>query len=821
MTTTSLPVTPLLPELAARLPLEAVVLQAPPGAGKSTALPLYLLRHGDYRRIILVQPRRLAAVSIARYLAQQLGEAVGDQIGYQVRQERKSSSRTRLLVVTEGILTRLLQSDPALDGCDLVIFDEFHERNLHSDLGLALTLESRELRPQLQLLVMSATLPAATLADWLRAQGAECAVMQSEGRQYPVELSYQPPAREQPWLDKVIEVVKQVATKANGDLLVFLPGQAEIRRMQMALAAAPGMQVLPLHGGLTMSEQERVLAPLTSRDTKVVLATNIAETSLTLDGIEWVIDSGRERQAQFRPRYQVTQLITRRISRAAATQRAGRAGRTQAGFCVRVWSESEMQSLAEYRPADIEQQDLTELVLEVAVWGSQVADMAWFTPPNPGHADSARATLQLRGALDRSGKATPQGQQLSEYATDVAYAALLHQSQSESVARQIAAAWVVAMHEEREFGDWHEVTSALGAFQQAPKQFARTLRRFEHWCRRLQVAVDTAAVTVAEVYWALVHLYPERLAQRREQGGGYLLANGAGVVWPGHAQSQAAYLLVNQVSFSEQHSSGVIRQFLEIDENTLLQDFAPYLESHSVLAWRGADGGLEKQHQRRVGAIVLQQRPDSAAISAEERVQALIEYVRGRGLSCLQWDARSLQLQRRLVAWTVHRGVSTMRFDDDSLLASLETWAAPYWQSIRTRRELQAWTPFAALKAQLDYTQWQQVESALPDSWRAPSGRAHRIEYQADGTALVALKLQEVFGTPQTPMLNQGRLPLTFDLLSPAGRLLQRTQDLAAFWAGAYVEVRKEMRGRYPKHPWPDDPATATATHLTKRALKS
>lgn len=817
----SLPVLPLLPELAERLPFEAVVLQAPPGAGKSTALPLYLLRHGNYQRIILVQPRRLAAVSIARYLSQQLGETVGEQVGYQVRQERKQGPRTRLLVVTEGILTRLLQRDPALDGCDLVIFDEFHERNLHSDLGLALALECRELNPELQLLVMSATLPAAALAEWLAEQGTVCKVMQSEGRQYPVEVSYQPPARGQRWLDKVVDVVRQVVQHAEGDVLVFLPGQGEIKQVQMALAGAPGMQLLPLHGGLSMAEQERVLAPLGTSYCKVVLATNIAETSLTLDGVQWVVDSGRERQAQYRPKYQVTQLITRRISRAAATQRAGRAGRTQAGFCVRVWSESEMQSLAEYRPADIEQQDLTELALEVAVWGSQVEDMAWFTPPNPGHTQSARDQLQLRGALDAAGIATKHGHHLSEYGTDVAYASLLQRAQHEHSGRRLASAWLVAVQEERELADQQDVTEAWRVFAQSPGQFPRTQRRLQHWCKRLRVAPDEGGVTAAELRWACIHLYPERLAQRRAEGGGYLLANGAGVVWPQHALSQANYLLVNQVSFNEQHSSGVIRQYIELDAASLQADCSDYITDGVALVWRGTDGGLEKQNLRRVGAMVLEQRPSREAVTDAERLDALAAYVRERGLACLQWDAKAVQLQRRLQAWALHQQRSDCQFDDASLLSNLEQWAVPFWQTIRTRRQLQAWSPFTALQSQLDYVTWQQLEAALPESWRAPSGRKHRIEYQADGSALVALKLQEVFGTPQTPMLNHGRLSLTFDLLSPAGRLLQRTRDLGAFWQGAYPEVRKEMRGRYPKHPWPEDPAAAMATHLTKRALKS
>ncbi|RUO24287.1 ATP-dependent helicase HrpB [Aliidiomarina minuta] len=814
-----LPVLALLPDLVKQLETQAVVLQAPPGAGKSTALPLYLLQKmATQGRIILVQPRRLAAVSIANFLAQQLNQEVGQQIGYQVRQQRRAGPDTRLLVVTEGILTRMLQSDPELSGTDLVIFDEFHERNLHSDLGLALFLESRQLRPELGLLVMSATLPAQALASWLQQQNISCHVLQSEGRQFPVEISYQPPTAQQPWLQKAVQVTQQAIASDYQGILVFLPGQAEIRRLQQQLQGSADLQVFALHGGLSLQQQNQVITPLPEGQRKLVLSTNIAETSLTLPGIGLVIDCGRERQAQYIPKYRLTRLITRRIAQAAATQRAGRAGRTGPGACIRVWSEDDWHSMAEYRPADIEQQDLTELLLEVAVWGSRVEDMAWFTAPNSGHLQSAKDTLQQIDALDDQGQATALGKQLSELGSDLRGALTLLKCEQQQRHLLPLAALLVASIEEQEQRDFHDVHSALQAVAATPQRWPRTQRRWLYWCARLKIKAHIGKWQARDLAWLLLQMFPDRVAAKRASGKDYQLATGAGLIWERDSMTSADWLIVVQVTFNERRSDGIIRQFLPLHEDWAAALLGDLTSVHTLARWRSDKGGLEKVEQLRLGALVVSERALPGEISAEQRVQALLNETQTRGLQIFNWDEASAQLLRRLRIWADQQ--SELDVSDDWLLQNLDSWAAPFWLALRTRSELSQWRPHNALRQLLSYAEQQRLDRELPTHWHAPSGRQHKIIYQQDGAAVVALKLQEVFGTPQTPLLAQGQLALTFDLLSPAGRLLQRTRDLAAFWQNAYLEVKKEMRGRYPKHPWPEDPEQAQASHLTTRALK-
>ncbi|MCC5880252.1 MAG: ATP-dependent helicase HrpB [Idiomarina sp.] len=823
-----LPVSDILVPLQQALTRSAVVLQAPPGAGKSTALPLSLLQAFPTKRWILVQPRRLAALSIAEFIASRLNEPCGQTVGYQVRQDAKRSARTRLLVVTEGILTRMLQTDPMLSDIDGVIFDEFHERNLHSDLGLALTLETRQLRPELALLVMSATLPAQALADWMAGHGTEAEVLQSEGRQYAVDIEYQPPRQAQSYLEKTADVVNFIIREypQNRGVLVFLPGQSEIRRVMQAVAASSTdsqVELLALHGGLTLSEQQGVTATQRTEQRRVIFTTNIAETSLTIAGIDWVVDSGRERQALYRPKYHTTELMTRRVARAAAIQRAGRAGRTGPGRCTRIYAPSDYQGMAEYRPADIEQQDLTDLVLQVACWGSAMDEMAWFTPPNAGHVASAQQWLRGVGALNDRDQATSQGQALLSYAADVRYAQAF--SAAQETATLTALALLVAMDEERE-SETLNLADAVEDVLTQKAQFPRTWRRYRHWCRQLKLECTTHCAGDSLIKAALC-LYPLGLARQRKETDYYTLATGAGVGWPANTAvsmslKAAPWLLVSGLSMHQDMQHGVIRQCLALSADQVSQlmehDFAQRVEQHSVVEWRSERGGLHKVDQRCYFALELQRKPSPVQVSGEERLAALVLEVQRNGLSMLNWDARSVQIQRRLALWATH-SQDAPQVDDEHLLETLHHWAVPYWHHIENRPALSNWSPGDALMSLLPYPQQQSFNQALPTHWQAPSGRAHLIEYQADGSALVALKLQEVFGSPSSPTVLNGRLPLTLDLLSPAKRPLQRTSDLAAFWAGSYIHVKKEMRGRYPKHPWPDDPAQAQATHLTKKAM--
>lgn len=814
MSQNKLPVYSLLPQLNEALRQHAVVLQAPPGAGKSTALPLYLLEHNPQWRLILVQPRRLAALSIASYLAACLGESVGQRIGYQIRGDGKHSAQTRLLVVTEGILTRMLQSDPELKEFDGVLFDEFHERNLQCDLALALYLESCQLRPDLRLLVMSATLPGRELAVWLESHNCQADVFETEGRQYDVCVYYRPAAAQsQGHSAHVAKTVLEARAQGGKRILVFLPGQREIRQVAAQL---PGdIEVATLHGGLNLRDQQSAIA-LSGADCKVILTTNIAETSLTIDGIDAVIDSGRERQALFRPKYQSTELITRRISKAAAIQRAGRAGRTKAGSCYRLYSESDFQAMAEYRPADIEQQDLTNVVLEVANWGSEVDALAWFTAPNKGHVEAGKAYLQRIGALTEKGIITALGQKLGDYSTDIESAGLLLWAANKDMPVRALATLLVAHSEEREAAQ-SDLELALRHVLAQPTAYPKTWRRYRYWCQVLECKPLKEFNTEALVSCAL-HFKPFGVAQQRPDNPGlFILASGAGAELNDSGSTDGEYCIVTDISFHQNRANGVIRQSLRVDKGSVQTELSAYLQQSSEMLWRGEKKRLVSESVTRLGALVIHRRPEANRPTAEQLGQALIDWVQEHGVQLFNWQDEDIQLLRRLRLWAAENAVEL--FNDAWLLKNLEQWALPFWGGIEDLSSLQRWRPGTALLAVLDFSQQQALATQFPIQWHAPSGRGHSVSYQEDGSAVVQLKLQEVFGATQSPVIGRQNRPLILELLSPAGRPLQRTSDLAAFWQNGYIAVSKEMRGRYPKHPWPDDPATAVATHLTKKAL--
>lgn len=821
MSHTELPVNRILPQLNDALRRQAVVLQAPPGAGKSTALPLYLLEQNPQWRLILVQPRRLAALSIASYLAGCCGESVGQRIGYQIRGDGKHSARTRLLVVTEGVLTRMLQADPELSGFDGVLFDEFHERNLHCDLALALYLESCQLRPQLRLLVMSATLPAAELATWLGSHQCPAEVFEAHGRQYEVSIHYRPLTVQRGTQQvnnaqvaaHVVRTVVEARDNGARRILVFLPGQADIHRVKEQLPTE--FEVAALHGGLNLSAQQAAIR-VSDAACKVILSTNIAETSLTIDGIDAVIDSGRERQALFRPKYQSTELMTRRISKAAAIQRSGRAGRTQAGVCYRLYSQSDYQAMADYRPADIEQQDLSALVLEIAHWGSEVEALAWFTPPNAGHIQAARTYLSRIGALTSQGVITALGQQLSQYATDIDYARLLLWAQAQSPEQQGLGALLVAHGEERE-AEQIDLELALRDVLARPGAYPRTWRRYRYWCGQLTCTPLSGFSSEALMRCALQYKPFGVARQRPDRPGQYILASGAGADLAQPDNSGADYRVVTQISFHQDRANGVIRQSLVVDKDLIETQLAEYLQRSDEVVWRGERQRLACQRTITLGALVLQQRPAPTPPDAQQISAALTAWVGEQGLAVFNWQSEDTQLLHRLRLWAAEN--DDTRFTDNWLITNLEQWAQPFWTTINDLYSLRRWRPGTALRALLEFTQQQQLDQYFPPRWQAPSGRSHPVNYHADGSAVVQLKLQEVFGIAHSPTVGRQRRPLILELLSPAGRPLQRTSDLAAFWQNGYVAVSKEMRGRYPKHPWPQDPANALATHLTKKAL--
>ena len=833
----TLPVAQILEPLYKALEQAPVVLQAPPGAGKSTLLPLSLLQRFPEHRWILVQPRRLAALSIANFISKQLGEPVGQQVGYQIRQQSRRSPATRLLVVTEGILTRMLQTDPALSEFDGVIFDEFHERNLHSDLGLALVLETMQLREDLKLLVMSATLPAEALASWLDSHGAHAQVLRSEGRQFPVEIDYRPPASDHAaqrgvanYLQTTVQVVHEIIEQSPSyrGILVFLPGQREIHQVRdeitRRLADRDVIDIVALHGALTLPQQQQAMAPITAQGKRrVILATNIAETSLTIDGIDWVIDSGRERQAVYRTNYQISELVTRRIAKAAATQRAGRAGRTGPGRCTRIYSTSDWHGMAEYRPADIEQQDLTSLVVQVASWGSSPDQLAWFSPPNRGHLDSAQSWLLSIGALNDAGQLSPYGRKLAAFPGDPRYGHALLQAQHDTELAQAVCA-LIGIDEAREQRQM-DLMEAVEGLLTGRQDWHKSRQRMQAWLTQQGLPAPDYVSDESTIKAALL-VWPLGLAKKRPSRAGYQLASGMGAEWPARyvgSMTSSPWLVISGLSLHESQRNGRIQQAAPISDELLKQLTRELLENQlrhdEVVRWSSAKGGLRKYDVTAYHQLILTEHESQSAITAEQRTAAYVDYVQRHGLTVLDWNEASIQLVRRATLFDQFNNRKP-RFSEARLQATLLDWAAPYWNTIMSLRELSAWQPYTALLQQLDYAEQQELERLLPRTWTAPSGRQHPIAYQDDGSALVSLKLQEVFGTAQTPTLLHGAVPLTLVLLSPAGRPLQRTSDLAGFWQGAYSAVKKEMRGRYPKHPWPDDPVGATATHLTKRALK-
>jgi ATP-dependent helicase HrpB len=808
MSAEQLPISALIPAVLQQLPQSRLVLEAPPGAGKSTALPLALLGAQAWQgqRILLLQPRRIAALSIARYLAAQLGEPVGQQVGYHVRGDQQLSASTRLVVLTEGMFTQYLQRDPELAGVGLVIFDEFHERNLASDLGLAMLLESLQLRPDLSLLVMSATLPASAIAAWL----GDATVLTTAGRSYPVSIEYRPPAAHSPWLSQMPAVIHEGLRLAKQGVLVFLPGQAEIEQLSALLGELSGVTLLPLYSQLPLAQQQLVLEPPRADEKRLILATNIAETSLTIPAIDVVIDSGRERLAQFYPQHGISRLITRRISKASATQRAGRAGRLQAGHCLRLWASAEQAGLRDYQAAELETADLSDFLLECRRWGSEPQALRFYSPPNQAHLAAAHDLLQVLAICHAQGNLTSLGQQLAEFAGDVRLARIALWAKQQNPVVRAGMALLLAQLEQNNID--------ANRFPLPPQQLSGLLKqRWQYWLRALQAQaseVDLQQLPMVDLLWG----FADRIAQRRGSSSRYLLSYGGGARFHDlHTQAHSEWLLVLSLSLQEHQPDAIIRLAIPLSEADLKHPAIARIEEQQI-ELVGPQQRLQVVERERIGAIVIRQQPSQKPLSTVLRVQAWINLSRQQGIELWQWSAAAQQWLARVRLMARLHAAQWPDFSATVLLQQLEHWATPYWQTIATAEQLRQWSPLAALQARLSYAQQQQLDSECPSHWQAPSGRTHSIDY-SQAQPLVAVKLQEVFGEPVSPTIVQGQVTLTIDLLSPAGRLLQRTSDLASFWRNAYQQVKKEMRGRYPKHPWPDDPLQARASHLTKRHL--
>jgi ATP-dependent helicase HrpB len=836
-----LPIDEALPALRAALHSHhAAVLQAPPGAGKSTVVPLALL-HEDWvrgRRLIVLEPRRLAARAIATRMAVTLGEPPGATVGYRMRLDTRVSAATRIEVVTEGVLTRMLQDDPALEGVAAVIFDEFHERSLQADLGLALCLDARAtLAPQLRILVMSATLDVEPVAHLL----ADAPIVSSPGRAFPVETRYAgngppllvgagPRAPESPE-QLVARIVRRALRETQGDLLVFLPGAREIRRVQSLLQdLGPAVTVLPLYGELGADEQDAALAPARSGLRKIVLATNIAETSLTIPGVQVVVDCGLMRRARFDPVTGMGRLETQRISRASAEQRQGRAGRTAAGVCYRAWSEGAHAALPAFTPAEILDADLAPLALELASWGTRdPAELRWLDAPPGSQLGSARALLVRLDALDAGQRITAHGREMARLGVHPRLAHMLTRARPLGAVR--LGAELAALLSERDlmrgFGaaldadvrTRLELLHGAGAAAAADRgSLQRARRAARDLQRQLGRSEDEAGSDGADPGLLLAFAYPDRIGRRREGGEGrFILANGRGATFA-QAQSLSRQEFIVAVDLDDREREARILLACPITRADLMEHFAEHLHTSESVSWSSREQAVMARRHTQLGGLVLEDSP-LARVPEEPARAAMLAGVRELGIAALPWerDTRELQARIEFVRRALPAGDPWPQVSDDALLARLDEWLTPWLDGV-TRREHLARIPLAdALRMLLTYDQQRHLAQWAPTHLTVPSGSQVRIDYQDESAPAVSVKLQEVFGLPISPRLGPAQTPVTFRLLSPAQRPLQVTRDLASFWRGAYAEVRKDMRGRYPKHHWPENPLEAAPTRSTRR----
>ena len=808
-----------------------LLLQAPPGAGKTTRVPLALLQalagaSTPAPRLWMLEPRRLAAKAAAQRLAAELGERVGERVGYSVRLESCTSADTMLEVLTSGLFLRRLQADPELPGVGLVIIDEFHERGADTELALVLLRQARELlNPDLRLVVMSATLQIDALArDWPTAQ-----VLRSEGREHPVGVTHQSPRRDEPLprqLLRALELHWLERPEPRGTALVFVPGQKEIRQAQEAIAATgwgTAIEITPLHGNLPLGEQARAIGGSNTPAGKVVLATNIAESSLTIAGVELVADSGLTRRSRFDPGSGMDALVTMPASQASAEQRKGRAGRLGPGHCVRLWSQADQQRRSAFDLPELLEVDPVPLALQLALWGAPLGEgLPWLTAPSTAGLQEARQLLHDLGALDGAGQLSPHGRAMAKLGLHPRLAHML--LRAKELGWQELAASLAVLLSERDPLDRQQAGSDLGArlaWLQQPQRQNPLWQRLHQQRRALlqqlrsprtdrPPAAEAAALLLS---WA----YPERVALRRTEGDGrYLLRNGRGAALPAH-DPLAHHRALAVASVDGQGREARILLALPLAMETLQQLAEDAGTRVPQISWDGQAERVRCEQQLQLGALVLDRRPlqdpDPEAVLA-----VLMEQLGQRGLTLLPWSAASRQLQQRLQLAHCHRGDPWPACDDATLLERLEPWLAPQLLGLRSLEDLRQLDLETALWGDLPWERRQELEQLLPTSLAIASGRRARLDYR-EGRPVLAVKLQELFGTCSHPTVLAGALRVRLELLSPAGRPAAISEDLPHFWQHTYPEVRRELRGRYPRHPWPIDPSAAEATVLTKRQL--
>ncbi|NNA30303.1 MULTISPECIES: ATP-dependent helicase HrpB [Pseudomonas] len=838
----SLPIDEVLPALRHALTeRHEAVLEAPPGAGKTTRVPLALLNEPWLagQKIVMLEPRRLAARAAAERLASELGEKVGETVGYRIRLDSKVGPTTRIEVVTEGILTRRLQQDPALEDVGLLIFDEFHERSLDADLALALSLNGRELfrdEQPLKILLMSATLEGERLASVLD----DAPILRSEGRMYPVAMRWGRPFVPGEFIEpRVVQTVLDALNDETGSLLVFLPGQAEIRRVHQQLAQALESQsdilLCPLHGELELAAQRAAIEPAPSGLRKVVLATNIAETSLTIDGVRVVIDAGLARVPRFDPGSGMTRLDTQRISRASATQRAGRAGRLEPGVCYRLWSEDQHAQLAAYGTAEMMQADLAGLALQVARWGVSAQELVWLDAPPAASYAQALQLLERLGAMNpaspQGGTLTAHGEAMAELPAHPRIAHLLLRGQEWGLADM--ACYVAALLGERDIlrgagADVHSRLALLDGEARAARggqggvQRARQLARQYRAQLRGKPARPVADPEHPRWLGALLALaYPDRIAQQRKPGGAeYRLANGRAALFSEvDALMKQPWLVIADLGSRQGQREERIYLAAEFDPALLDDVLSEQVSVIDQLDWDEREGVLRAERQRKVGELVLSREP-LTGLDETARTQALVNLVRRKGLELLPWTPELRQWQARVgllrqLDLEAQGQSDWPDVSDAALLASLEDWLAPYLTRVSRLSHFASLDVSSIVHNRLPWPLPQRLEEQAPHHIKVPSGSSVRLDY-SEHPPILAVRLQELFGLADTPRIAGGRQVVKLHLLSPARRPVQVTQDLANFWRSTYAEVKKDLKGRYPKHYWPDDPLVAEATARIK-----
>ncbi|WP_379152827.1 ATP-dependent helicase HrpB [Paenibacillus sp. sgz5001063] len=825
-----LPIAQVLPELRNILNTSpAAVLIAEPGAGKTTGTPPAFLNEAwlDGKTILMLEPRRLAARSAASYIASSMGESVGQTVGYRMRGDTKVGKDTRIVVVTEGVLTRMLQSDPSLGDVGLVIFDEFHERSLHADLGLALTLEAQAvLREDLRILIMSATLDSGRVSALL----GDAPVVDCPGRVFPVETIYLQASGDKQLEQSAAAAVRRALAEQPGDVLVFLPGEREIRRTERELEGGdlpPGTVLRPLYGQLSQVQQDAAVAASVPGERKVVLATSIAETSLTFEGVRTVIDTGLRRTQMFSPRTGMPRLTTVPVSKASADQRRGRAGRTAPGVCYRLWSREEHARLPDDNVPEIMETDLAQLALELALWGApDPAALLWLDAPPAALYAQGTALLRQLGALDAGGAITPHGRRMAALGAHPRVAHMLLRA-AELGAAPLACR-LAALLQERDLwrgpaamdSDLTLRVEALLRYERSaadsggadPAALRAVQRESRSFLAQLQAAPGAMPDNISLTGLLLSFAYPDRIGQKRGDGA-FLLSGGRGAAMrEGQPLTRSPYIVAAGIDDRAGQSRIILAA--ELPEAELLKHHKESLQEEREVYWDSGSGSVQARRRTLLGALMLKETSHERP-TTEEAEEVLLRVIADKGLELLPWDKGTVQLWQRMVF--LH-GLRTDFPDasEEALLSSLHEWLQPYLQGMRNLRDLQRLPVAKALEGMLDWSSRQLLDKEAPTHITVPSGSRIPLDYSTPGVPVLAVRLQELFGQVDTPRIGGGKVAVLLHLLSPARRPVQVTADLASFWQTTYFEVKKDLKGRYPKHYWPDDPLQAVPTNRTR-----